>query len=78
MKYIKTYESAEDKPQIGDYIQIHYPDTQISTFNKEDVDFVNNNMGIVVDISNTIVYILYDVPPKLKKFFLEITQKFLI
>jgi len=78
MKYIKLYESSENKtqPQISDYIQINYPHLgQHETQHEKGVNFINNNIGKVVNIimmGNEIhgITIKYDnIPPELENFF---------
>jgi len=72
MKHLKTYESIEDKIkdkiEIGDYIQVFYPNLNVS-YNEEGIQFLNDNIGKVVEISDNSVSILYDVPPNVKSFF---------
>jgi len=78
MKHIKKYKykSIEPQtPQIGDYIQIYYPNTKdFGPLHEKGINFLNNNIGIVVNIEynknlTKNLTIKYDVPPELEDFF---------
>lgn len=47
MKYIKSYENIEDKPQIGDYVICHetIDFSDIQSIIHDVINIVNNNIG---------------------------------
>ena len=51
MKYIQKFENYTDTPEIGDYIIM-----KIYAGNEKWRDYINNNIGQVVDIKNSYNY----------------------
>jgi hypothetical protein len=58
MKYIKTFETLQKEPQIGDYVAIRLPHMVASQYVRD------NNPGIfiakIVDMKNNIYKVQYD------------------
>lgn len=52
MKYIKKYETIKNKYdcKVGDFIIGEY--SAYDTFEKETLDFLNNNIGVIIEINN--------------------------
>jgi len=52
MRYLKTYESIIDGPQIGDYVICDegYDEWSMTPYGKKLANFINNNIGNVVKI----------------------------
>lgn len=72
MRYIKTYEQNNIKPQIGDYVVVkidkYYEDAP-DTYNL--YNFINSNVGLVVDKDKYRIFVEFEnVPENIKKFFL--------
>lgn len=70
MKYIKTYDSINNEPQIGDYVVCEDPGMEREG-HEEMYDFITTNIGQITNIadgkSNPLYYIHYNnVPDKLK------------
>ena len=63
MKYLKTYERVNKKPQIGDYVVI----TAGLTFSEELEEYIENNVGQIIMKSGQICNYLvkYDDPDRL-------------
>jgi len=68
MKHIKTFENSKNTPEVGDYILANYDSIFDSL--KDLVDFMNNTIGVVANITSFNPYVKYDnVPINLKKYF---------
>jgi len=60
MKYIKTFESKNKTPEVGDYVIC----SEIaSTDTRETTDFIENNIGQIIQDDDDIYKIKYINPP---------------
>lgn len=76
MKYLKQYEFFEDEPQIGDYVLC---DIKLERHNEREniMNFVNNNIGQIINIQDTEIRVQYtNVPKEIKNWFRQDTISF--
>lgn len=66
---IKKFENFIERPKIGDYVLIHFENSQRHYFEDNDfINFINNNIGIITGIFKNDVTIQYSkVPEKYRK-----------
>lgn len=74
MKYLKTFEiNNNNKISIGDFVLMNYKPSHKLLINLS--EFINNTIGVVINVSDDRIYVkYYNIPIKLKHFFKKINN----
>jgi hypothetical protein len=74
MKYLKNFEINNNKTiSIGNYVLMNYKPSHKLLINLS--EFINNTIGVVINVSDDRIYVkYYNIPIKLKHFFKKINN----
>jgi len=65
MKHLKTYESDETEPQVGDYVICYEPSINLKAFIENNIGQIDKiNIELLGHINSKIYYVKYDNMPE--------------